>query len=72
VVAPVAIVPEGAELAMGFQMGGDDKPFSQRMWGLGRRVSPRPGARRGCMFVLIAAAVVLVAVLIIAVIAAAL
>jgi hypothetical protein len=49
-------------------MGGDDRPFSQRMWGLGRRVSPRSGVRRGCMFVLIVAAVVMVAMLIVAVI----
>jgi hypothetical protein len=46
-------------------MGDEDRPFSQRMWGLGRRVSPRPGVRRGCMFVLMFGLVVFVAILVI-------
>ncbi len=38
---------------MGFQMGEDDRPFSERMWGLGRvGMSPTPGGRRGCMLLL--------------------
>jgi hypothetical protein len=51
---------------MGFQMGEDDRPFSQRMWGLGRGgMSPTPGGRRGCMLMLAAALVVIVIVLVI-------
>jgi len=51
---------------MGFQMGEDDRPFSQRMWGLGRGgKSPTPGGRQGCMFMLAAALVVIVIVVVI-------
>ena len=50
---------------MGFQMGEDDRPFSERMWGLGgRQLSPTPGGRRGCMLMLVAAFVGIVVVLI--------
>jgi hypothetical protein len=57
---------------MGFQMGEDDRPFSQRMWGLGRGgMSPTPGGRRGCMFMLAAVlAIVTISVIILVVVGA--
>jgi hypothetical protein len=50
---------------MGFQMGDEDAPFSQRMWGLGARWVPSPRGRRGCMVMLIATFVLLMLVLIV-------
>ena len=45
-------------------MGGDDAPFSQRMWALGAHWVPSPRGRRGCMFMLIAAFVFIMLLLI--------
>jgi hypothetical protein len=51
---------------VGFRMGGDDAPFSQRMWGLGARMAPTARGRSGCTIMLVVTLIVIVAALIFA------
>lgn len=53
-------------------MGPDDRPFSERMWGLGRQLSPSDRGRQGCMVLLVGALVLVVVVLLITAAVAAL
>ena len=45
---------------VGFPMGPEDRPFSERYWGLGRQLAPMAAGRRGCLPILVAALVVIV------------
>ena len=53
-------------------MGPEDRPFSERMWGLGRQLSPSDRGRQGCMILLIGSLVLIVVVLLISAATAAL
>jgi len=54
---------------VGFQMGPEDRPFSERYWGLGRQIAPTAAGRRGCLLMLGAAFVLIVVAVVIALVA---
>ena len=47
-------------------MGPEDRPFSERMWGMGRRVVPTARGRQGCMVLLLVGFALIVVVVVIA------